>query len=94
MKYSRRDLSLLLPILAAASGGAQNAALPSKTYSFGQLPVHTSGENQTRLVLDGETPPECGSNCMRRDCHRAARRIRRITMSTKRWSLSAREPWQ
>ena len=45
MKYSRRDLSLLLPILAAAKAGAQNATLPSKTYSFDQIPVQPSGAN-------------------------------------------------
>ena len=55
MNYSRRDLSLLLPILAAAKSGAQNTALPSRTYSFDQLPVHASGDNQTRPVFDGET---------------------------------------
>jgi quercetin dioxygenase-like cupin family protein len=55
MKYSRRDLSLLLPILAAAKGRAQSAVLPSKTYSFDEIPVHASGANQTRPVLDGET---------------------------------------
>jgi quercetin dioxygenase-like cupin family protein len=55
MKYSRRDLSLLLPILAASRASAQRAALPSKTYSFDELPVHVSGPNQTRPVLDGET---------------------------------------
>jgi len=53
-KFSRRDLSLLLPILAAKAG-AQNATLPSKTYSFDQIPVETSGANQLRLVLDGVT---------------------------------------
>lgn len=55
MQYSRRDLSLLIPLLAAANVRAQNAALPSKTYHFDQLQVHTSGENQIRPVLDGET---------------------------------------
>jgi hypothetical protein len=55
MNYSRRDLSLLLPILAAAKSGAQNTALPSRTYSFDQLPVHASGDNQTRPVFDGES---------------------------------------
>ena len=53
--YSRSDLSLLLPLLAAAKAGAQSAVLPSKTYSFDQLLVHTSGENQARPVRDGET---------------------------------------
>ena len=55
MNYSRRDLSLLLPFLAAAEAGAQNAVLPSKTYSFEELPVQSSGENKLRQVLDGET---------------------------------------
>lgn len=55
MNYSRRDLSLLFPLLAAAKAGAQNATLPSKTYSFDQIPVQTSGANQLRPVLDGET---------------------------------------
>jgi quercetin dioxygenase-like cupin family protein len=55
MEYSRRDLGFLLPILAAAKAGAQNAILPSKTYPFEQLPVQTSGANRLRQVLDGET---------------------------------------
>jgi len=55
MNCSRRDLSLLLPLLAAAKAGAQNAVLPSKTYSFEELPVQASGENKLRQVLDGET---------------------------------------
>jgi hypothetical protein len=58
--FSRRDLSLLLPLLAATKAGAQNVTLPSKTYSFDQIPVQTSGENQTRPVLDGEKSPEQG----------------------------------
>ena len=55
MEYSRRDLSFLLPMLALAKAGAQSATLTSKTYSFEQIPVQTSGENQLRPVLDGET---------------------------------------
>lgn len=55
MKYSRRDLGLLLPILAAGGAGAQTATLSSKTYSFEQIPVEKSGENRLRPVLDGET---------------------------------------
>src|ERR1022692_3996009 len=61
MNYSRRDLSLLLPILAAAKAGAQNAALPSKTYGFDHIPVETSGANQLRPVLDGETHAGVGT---------------------------------
>jgi quercetin dioxygenase-like cupin family protein len=54
MNYSRRELSWLLPALMAAKATAQGSALPSKTYSFDQLPVHPSGPNQTRPILDGE----------------------------------------
>jgi quercetin dioxygenase-like cupin family protein len=55
MKYSRRDLSLLLPILAAAKAQTQTAILLSKTYNFEKLPVETEGANQQRPILDGET---------------------------------------
>ena len=54
MNYSRRDLSLLLPMLAAVKAGG-SGVLPSGTFSFDKLPVQSSGENQTRPVLDGET---------------------------------------
>ena len=53
--YSRRDISLFIPLFMAAKGGAQNAALPSKTYSFDQLPVEPNGAGHLRKVLDGET---------------------------------------
>ena len=55
MNYSRRDLTLLLPALAAASASAENAILPSKSYPFADLKVKTSGENKSRAVLDGQT---------------------------------------
>jgi len=55
MEYSRRDLSFLLAMLAAAKAEGQNAILPSKTYSFEQLPVSDSGANRLRQVFDGET---------------------------------------
>ncbi|HLY18777.1 MAG TPA: cupin domain-containing protein [Bryobacteraceae bacterium] len=55
MEYSRRQLSFLLPVLAAASARAQNATLASKTYSFDQIPVDDQGANRLRPVLDGET---------------------------------------
>ncbi|HWB86268.1 MAG TPA: cupin domain-containing protein [Bryobacteraceae bacterium] len=53
MKYSRRDLSLLLPALAAATAAAQsnNKKLPSKAYRFEDLPV----KGHSRAVLNGET---------------------------------------
>jgi len=34
-RFSRRDLSLWFPLLAAARAGAQNAVLPSKTGGMG-----------------------------------------------------------
>src|SRR5690242_12621700 len=51
MRYSRRDLSLLLPALAAA----QTPTLPSKTFRFEDLPVRNSGRNRMRAVLEGAT---------------------------------------
>ena len=53
MNYSRRDLGLLLPALAAASGAAQaqQKALPSKAYKYEDLAVRGS----SRAVLNGET---------------------------------------
>lgn len=55
MNYSRRDLSLLLPALAAASAQSQTTALPSKTYKFEDLAVRANGQNRSRAVLKGET---------------------------------------
>jgi quercetin dioxygenase-like cupin family protein len=55
MKYSRRDLSLLLPVLAATGAAAQSSALPSKTFRFEDLAVRSSGPNRMRAVLEGAT---------------------------------------
>ena len=55
MNYSRRDLRILLPALAAATAEAQNQALPSKTYRFEDLPVRQNGPNRARAVLKGAT---------------------------------------
>jgi len=55
VSYSRRDLSLLLPALAAANAAAQKAALPSKAYAFADLPVRVSGPNKSRAILNGAT---------------------------------------
>jgi len=55
VNYSRRDVSLLLPALAAAKASAQTAALPSKTFSYPDLPVKVNGANRQRAVLKGET---------------------------------------
>jgi mannose-6-phosphate isomerase-like protein (cupin superfamily) len=52
VNYSRRDLSLLLPALAAASGSAaETGALPSKIFAYDDLPVRNNG----RSVLNGKT---------------------------------------
>jgi quercetin dioxygenase-like cupin family protein len=53
VKYTRRDLSILLPLLAAADASAQKPALTSKTYAFDDLPVQTKGPNKSRAVLNG-----------------------------------------
>jgi quercetin dioxygenase-like cupin family protein len=55
VNYSRRDVSLLLPVLAAAQATAQTPALPSKTYSYPDLPVKVNASNRQRAVLDGAT---------------------------------------
>ena len=56
MSYSRRDLALLLPALAASAAEAQEAskALPSKVYKFEDLAVKVNGQNKSRAVLNGE----------------------------------------
>jgi quercetin dioxygenase-like cupin family protein len=51
VNYSRRDLGLLLPALAAASGQAQSKALPSKAYKYEDLTVRGA----SRAVLNGDT---------------------------------------
>lgn len=55
MKYSRRDLGLLLPALTAGSAAAQTPALPSKIFRFEDLAVRSSGRNRMRAVLEGAT---------------------------------------
>jgi mannose-6-phosphate isomerase-like protein (cupin superfamily) len=62
VKYTRRDLSILLPLLAAADASAQNAppaSLPSKTYAFDDLPVKKNGPNTSRAVLKGAIHDGC-----------------------------------
>ncbi len=62
MKYTRRDLSILLPLLAAADASAQKAPLAplaSKTYAFDELPVKKNGQNTSRAVLNGTTHEGC-----------------------------------
>lgn len=54
MSHSRRDLTFLLPALAAAAAG-QKPQLPSRTYRLEDLPVRDNGPNRARQVLRGET---------------------------------------
>ena len=55
VSYSRRDLTLLLPSLAAAAAAPPNSALPSHAYRFEDLPVRASGPARQRRILEGET---------------------------------------
>lgn len=56
MKFSRRDLRLLLPALATASTSAvDNPRLPSLALPFESLPVKTNGSNRSRQAFDGYT---------------------------------------
>jgi quercetin dioxygenase-like cupin family protein len=65
MKFSRRDLGLLLPALAATrKASAQAAEAPSveklpllKThaYLYNELPVATNGQNKQRRMFTGKT---------------------------------------
>jgi quercetin dioxygenase-like cupin family protein len=58
MKYSRRDLAMLLPAAAASAAAAQQEhpkRLPSKAIKFEDMPVRATGANKTRAILDGET---------------------------------------
>ena len=57
---TRRDLNLLLPLLASSAAVAQKGQdnrkkLPSASFKFNELPVKVSGENRTRPVLNGAT---------------------------------------
>ena len=62
-KYSRRDLGMLLPALAATAS-AQSAAdnsveklpvLGTKAYIYNDLPVTTNGKNKQRRLFTGKT---------------------------------------
>ncbi len=57
---TRRDLNLLLPMLALSSAGnAQTATLPSKVFHFEDLPVREGGGNRIRAMLTGSTHTGC-----------------------------------
>jgi len=53
MNYSRRDLALLIPALAAAQQPPKG--LPSRVFKYEDLPVRVNGENKSRAVMKGET---------------------------------------
>lgn len=53
--YSRRDLTLLLPSLAATAAAPPNTPLASHAYRFEDLPVRASGPARQREILKGET---------------------------------------
>lgn len=58
VNYSRRDLSLLFPALAASGASATGSALPSKAFRFEDLPVKPSGpngQNSSRALMKGQT---------------------------------------
>jgi quercetin dioxygenase-like cupin family protein len=57
VNYSRRDLSLLLPVLIATNASAaEPATLSSKAFVFEDLPVRNTGAaNHSRAMLNGLT---------------------------------------
>ncbi len=56
MNCSRRDLGLLIPVLASTTASAQQAkGLPSRVFKYDELPVKVNGENKSRAVMKGET---------------------------------------
>jgi quercetin dioxygenase-like cupin family protein len=57
VNYSRRDLALLLPALAAATAEAQqdSQVLPARAYKYEDLPVKVNKTSRGRAVLKGDT---------------------------------------
>jgi mannose-6-phosphate isomerase-like protein (cupin superfamily) len=55
MNWSRRDLALLIPALASAQSMPKPETSGSKTYSFEDLPVHTSATGASRAIMTGAT---------------------------------------
>jgi quercetin dioxygenase-like cupin family protein len=52
---SRRDIAVLLPLIAATARAQQGQTLPSKAFPYEDLPVKTNGLNKSRAVLNGAT---------------------------------------
>lgn len=55
MQISRRDISLLLPALAASSAAGASASMPSLALPFEKLPVKDNGKSASRQMFDGAT---------------------------------------
>ena len=59
MNFSRRDLGLLLPALAASAAQGQTPApaakLPSKSFRFEDLPAKQSATGASRALMNGLT---------------------------------------
>ena len=58
MPHSRRELTLLLPALAAMNAPGQDSRLPSRSFRFEDLQARPSGpdrKNRARAMLDGKT---------------------------------------
>ena len=53
MSLSRRDLSFLLPVIAAAQQGEGQSALPSKIYRHGQIPYEGDQKKKGRRFFFG-----------------------------------------
>jgi quercetin dioxygenase-like cupin family protein len=54
MRVTRRELSALLPALAAAQT-APKKAMASRVFLYEDLPVKANGENRSRAFFNGET---------------------------------------
>ncbi len=61
MSWSRRELCLALPALAAAPGLADEGTktLPSKVYEFDELPVRQFGQLVYRPIIEGKSYQGC-----------------------------------
>jgi quercetin dioxygenase-like cupin family protein len=57
MKISRRELSFLVPALAAVGARGEGTTLPSKVYQYADLEVRTNAtnHNKQRPVFEGST---------------------------------------
>lgn len=55
MKPTRRDLALLLPVVAAAQEKKPAPTIESRVYEYEDLPVKENGQNKGRAVLNRVT---------------------------------------